>query len=157
VTHPFLASAGALDRFVLDWQQHRLPKAAWTHGAHVAVCAYFAFDHDEAATLAIMRPGIRSFNESVGGVNSATAGYHETITRLWTGAIAQHLRDARPVTKYEAAVSAVARFTSPRELLERHYSWDVVNDQRARAVWVEPDRQTQSSASFDDASPKPGS
>jgi hypothetical protein len=140
VVHSFLASADALDCFVADWQQHRLPKTAWTHAAHVAVGAYFAFDHDEAATLSIMRPGIRSFNESVGGVNSATAGYHETITRLWVMAIARHLHDVRPATRFAAAVSAVARFESPRELLERHYSWDIVSDQRARAEWVEPDR-----------------
>jgi len=137
--HPFLENAEALDRFVADWQRHQLPKEAWTHGAHVAACAYFAFEHDEAATLAIMRPGIQSFNESVGGVNSATAGYHETITRLWVTAIAQHLRDVRPATRFDAAASAVAHFHNPRELLERHYSWDIVNDQRARAEWVEPD------------------
>ena len=140
LVHPFLESAATLDRFVADWQQHRLPKEAWTHGAHVAACAYFAFDHDEAKTLDIMRPGIRSFNESVGGVNSATAGYHETITRLWVMAIARHLRETQPATRFDAAVSATARFESPRELLERHYSWDIVNDQRARAEWVEPDR-----------------
>lgn len=140
LVHPFLESAGTLDQFVAEWQQHRLPRAAWTHGAHVAVCAYFAFDRGEEGTLAIMRPGIKSFNESVGGVNSATAGYHETITRLWVTAIDRHLRDVKPLTRFDAAVSAVSRFQSPRELLERHYSWDIVNDQRARAEWVEPDR-----------------
>ena len=138
--HPFLATDEALDRFVTEWQQHQLPKAAWTHGAHVAVCAYFAFDRNEADTLAIMRPGIRGFNESVGGVNSATAGYHETITRLWVTAIAAHLREVRPATRLVAAASAVAHFHSPCALLDRHYSWDIINDQRARAEWVEPDR-----------------
>ena len=140
IVQPFLETAEALGRFVTEWQQHQLPKEAWTHGAHVAVCAYFAFDRDEEATLAIMRPGIRSFNESVGGVNSATAGYHETITRLWVTAIAAHLREIRPATRLDAAASAVAQFHSPRALLDRHYSWDIINDQRARAEWVEPDR-----------------
>ncbi len=76
--HSFLDSATALDAFVADWHGHRLPREAWTHGAHVGVCAYYAFDHDEEATLAIMRPGIRTFNESVGGQNTATSGYHES-------------------------------------------------------------------------------
>lgn len=140
MTHPFLENPAALDRFVSDWKLHRLPKSAWTHGAHVAVCAYFAFDRDEASTLGIMRPGIRSFNEAVGGVNSPTAGYHETITRLWIRAITRHLRDHRPKSRFEAAMTAVAHFVDPRALLDRHYSWDIVNDQRARAEWVEPDR-----------------
>ena len=41
------------EHFVADWQRHQLPKEAWTHGAHVAACAYFAFDRDEAEIIAI--------------------------------------------------------------------------------------------------------
>jgi hypothetical protein len=138
--HSFLDSATALDSFVADWHSHRLPREAWTHGAHVGVCAYYAFDHDEAATLAIMRPGIRTFNEAVGGQNTATSGYHETITRLWVMAIAAHLRANPAKSRLEASRSAVARFRSTGELLQQCYSFDVVGDTRARGEWVPPDR-----------------
>lgn len=138
-SHPFLQSPAVLDAFVADWLGHRLSREDWTHGAHVGVCAYFAFDHDEAATLAIMRPGIRTFNESIGGQNTATSGYHETITRLWVMAIAAHLRDRPAPSRWQAACSATARFVSPRELLEQCYSYDVVVDTRARAEWMPPD------------------
>jgi hypothetical protein len=144
--HPFLQDPETLDRFVADWHAHRLTREAWTHGAHVGVCAYYAFDRDEAATLAIMRPGIRSFNESIGGQNTATSGYHETVTRLWVMAIAAHLRAALPATRWEAARSAVAHFDDPRELLVRCYSFDVLADVRARAEWVPPDRISLQSA-----------
>ncbi len=139
-THTFLQTPAALDAFVADWRAHRLRREDWTHGAHVGVCAYFAFDHDEAATLAIMRPGIRTFNESIGGQNTATSGYHETITRLWVMAIAAHLRERPAASRFEAACSATARFDSPGELLRECYSYDVVADTRARAEWVPPDR-----------------
>jgi hypothetical protein len=140
VHHPFLSDPRALDAFVAAWHAHALRREQWTHGAHVAVCAYYAFDHDEDATLAIMRPGIRTFNESIGGQNTATAGYHETVTRLWVMAIAAHLRAHPASTRYDAARSAVARFEKPRELLERCYTFDVLGDVRARAQWVAPDR-----------------
>lgn len=139
--HPFLRDARTLDAFVADWHAHRLRREQWTHGAHVAVCAYYAFDHDEGATLAIMRPGIQSFNESIGGENTATAGYHETVTRLWVMAIAAHLRAHPAASRYDAAHSAVSRFEKPRELLEQCYSFDVLTDIRARAGWVPPDRR----------------
>lgn len=138
-TYPFLQTPAVLEAFVADWLGHRLWREDWTHGAHVGVCAYFAFDHDEAATLAIMRPGIRTFNESIGGQNTVTSGYHETITRLWVMAIAAHLREQPAASRWEAACSATARFVSPRELLEQCYSYDVVADTRARAEWMPPD------------------
>jgi hypothetical protein len=141
MNHPFLKDPETLDRFVADWHAHRLTREAWTHGAHVGVCAYYAFDRDEAATLAIMRPGIRSFNESIGGQNTATGGYHETVTRLWVAAIAAHLRATPPASRWEAACSAVAHFDNPRDLLSRCYSFDVLADVRARAEWVPPDRE----------------
>ena len=140
LVHPFLETAHALDAFVSDWHGHRLHREAWTHGAHVGVCAYYAFDHDEESTLAIMRPGIRTFNESIGGQNTATSGYHETITRLWVMTIAAHLRANPAPSRWEAACSAVARFADPGELLRLCYTFDVVADQRARAEWVPPDR-----------------
>ncbi len=90
--------------------------------------------------MAIMRPGIRTFNESIGGQNSETSGYHETITRLWIIAITAFLRQARPASRFEAASAATARFEEPGALLRACYDHDVVNDTRARAEWVAPDR-----------------
>ena len=141
--HPFLQTPETLDRFVADWHAHRLTREAWTHGAHVGVCAYYAFDHDEAATLGIMRTGIRSFNESIGGENTATSGYHETVTRLWVKAIAAHLRRSPAASRWEAARSAVAHFASPRDLLAQCYTFDVLADLQARAEWVSPDKPVE--------------
>jgi hypothetical protein len=138
--HTFLDSADTLDAFVDDWRGHRLPREAWTHGAHVGVCAYFAFDHDEGATLTIMRRGIRTFNESIGGQNTSTSGYHESVTRLWVMTIGAHLRANPAKSRWEASCAAVERFASPRELLQQCYSFDVIGDTRARAEWVPPDR-----------------
>ena len=53
-----------------------LPKAEWTHAAHFAAALWLVAADYEAAGRRM--PGlIRAYNESVGGVNSDTEGYHE--------------------------------------------------------------------------------
>src|SRR5947209_2353435 len=66
-----LESESSLQRFVQAWKAGKLPKPAWTHAAHVAMAAYFAFDHAADATFAIMKTGILHHNASVGTPNTA--------------------------------------------------------------------------------------
>lgn len=73
-----------------------LPRAEWTHEAHLAACTWIM---TACPTLVAERdlPGIISaYNESVGGVNSDTEGYHETITQTFILGIRRHLA-TRPV------------------------------------------------------------
>src|SRR6266404_592301 len=65
-----LESEASLQRFVGAWKSGKLPKSAWSHAAHVAMAAYFAFDHAAGATFAIMKAGILHHNTSVGTPNS---------------------------------------------------------------------------------------
>lgn len=142
-----LASEAALDAFVAAWASGALPKPAWTHAAHVAVCAYHGWPATPVDELwHAMRRGIRAYNEAVGTANTATSGYHETLTRLWAGVIAQHLREHAPATRLEAVRSAVATFGTDRSLHARFYTFDVVGDTRARAEWVPPDRSSAEAA-----------
>jgi len=133
----------ALEAFVEAWHGGRLSRAEWTHGAHVAVCGYYAFARDPEATFAIMKAGILEFARACGIVHTATSGYHETLTRFWTLAIVGHVRGSGAATRWEAACAAVARFGEDRELPQRAYDFDVVRDVRARAVWVPPDRAVE--------------
>jgi hypothetical protein len=57
-----------------------LPKERWTHAAHFAAALWLLRDRGEAA-FAEMPGLIRRYNESVGGRNTDTEGYHETITQ----------------------------------------------------------------------------
>ena len=141
ITHPFAATPDSLDAFIADWRGLRLAKAAWTHGAHVAACAYYAFDHDVETTFGILKPAIKAFNVSVGGANTSTSGYHETLTRFWTLAIAQYVAQVGATSRWAAVTAALDRFGDDRELPMRAYSFDVVRDVRARAEWVPPDRE----------------
>jgi hypothetical protein len=131
----------ALQRFVEGWKAGKLPKAAWTHAAHVAMAAYFAFDHAADATFAIMKTGIRHHNTSVGTPNTEDNGYHETLTRFWSSEIGEFVRARRFPSRFEAVREAVSSFGKDRDRFRLFYSFDVVRDRRARREWVAPDRQ----------------
>ncbi|MBB5687374.1 hypothetical protein [Sphingobium boeckii] len=58
-----------------------LPKAEWTHEAHLGACAFIVRERPDIAPECEMRDIISRYNASVGGVNDDMQGYHETITR----------------------------------------------------------------------------
>src|SRR4030088_1994651 len=133
-----LESEALLQRFVEAWKAGKLPKAEWTHAAHVAMAAYFAFDHAAAATFAIMKAGILHHNTSVGTANTEDNGYHETLTRFWSSEIGEFVRAGHCASRLEAVRAAVSAFGSDRDRVRRFYSFDVVRDRRARREWVAP-------------------
>jgi hypothetical protein len=139
--HPFAESAAALKEFVRDWERGTLPKTRWTHGAHVGVAAYFAFEHSPEALFQIMKLGIRHYNLCVGGANTEDSGYHETLTRFWAGTVSNFVRDSCFSSQLEAVRHSLARFGDNRDEFRLFYSFDVVKDRRARREWVAPDRE----------------
>ena len=140
-TSTFLESEMLLQGFVEAWKAGKLPKAEWTHAAHVAMAAYFAFDHAAAATFAIMKAGILHHNTSVGTPNTEDNGYHETLTRFWSSEIGEFVRAGRYSSRLEAVRAAVSAFGSDRDRFRRFYTFDVVRDRRARREWIAPDRE----------------
>jgi hypothetical protein len=130
-----LATPEALDSFLRNFEQGALPKQEWTHAAHVAAAAYYLFDSNFETVLPLMRSRISAFNLSVGGVNTATSGYHETLTHFWLLIVAELLRQRQPSSRLEAAQQAVAIFGQARTLHTLYYSGDVVQDPEARRQW----------------------
>jgi flavin reductase (DIM6/NTAB) family NADH-FMN oxidoreductase RutF len=138
--YPFLQSEAALDDFVERWKLGTLPKSSWTHGAHVAVAAYLAFDHAAEEALDLTRAGILHFNTCVGTPNTEDNGYHETLTRFWSGQVGNLVRAGGFASRLEAVREAIHMFGEDRDRHRLFYSFDVVTDRRARREWVAPDR-----------------
>jgi len=137
--YAFAETPETMAAFVDAWLAGRVTRAEWTHGAHVAVCAWYAFDRDPDATFAIVKAGILEFARACGIVHTPTSGYHETLTRFWTLVIAAHVSGSGAVSRWDAVRTALDRFGEDRDLPRRCYSFDVVADVRARAEWVPPD------------------
>ena len=79
-------------------------------------------------------------NESVGTANAATSGYHETLTRFWSGIVGDAVRAGNFPSRFAAVHHAVNQFGADRDRFRLFYSFDVVNDRRARREWIPPDR-----------------
>lgn len=134
-----LANPEAIDSFLHGFEQGTLAKSEWTHAAHVAAAAYYLFDSNFDTALPLMRTHISAFNVAVGGANTETSGYHETLTHFWLLIVAELLRQRRPANRLEAARQAVAIFGEARTLHTLYYSGDLVKDSAARQSWRTPD------------------
>src|SRR3546814_13846073 len=64
-----------------------LPREAWTHEAHLAACLWLLTERPDIDVDAEIAGLIRRFNESVGGVNDDSRGYHESITRAFVAGV----------------------------------------------------------------------
>ncbi|HRE03322.1 MAG TPA: hypothetical protein PLV68_18640, partial [Ilumatobacteraceae bacterium] len=73
-------ASGLLDR--------SLPKAEWTHEAHVLACIALVRSLGARDALAALRAGIPPYNEATGVANTPTGGYHDTITVYYVWAVA---------------------------------------------------------------------
>jgi hypothetical protein len=60
-----------------------LPKAEWTHEAHLAACLWLVRERPDFTPESELPDTIRTYNVAVGGENTDSAGYHETLTQLY--------------------------------------------------------------------------
>ena len=134
-----LATSEALETFLRGFEEGTLAKSEWTHGAHVGAAACYLFNSNFETIMPLMRARISAFNLAVGGANTTTSGYHETLTHFWLLIVAESLRQHPPTSRLAAARHAVAVFGEARTLHTLYYSGDVVKDTAARQQWRAPD------------------
>ena len=117
-----------------------LKREEWTHEAHLAATTYLLLRRADV-DLDTELPGIiRRFNESVGGVNSDTEGYHETITRAFLHGVRLFLSEAEPTDPLHELVNEL--LLSPmgrRDWPLRFYSPARLFSVEARRTFVPPD------------------
>lgn len=116
-----------------------LPRAEWTHEAHLAACVCLILEHPEFVPEAGLPGVIRRYNESVGGVNDDTQGYHETITQAYIRTVRAHCSDWTEGSLAACANALLASERGGREWLLRFYSGGRLFSVEARRTFVEPD------------------
>jgi hypothetical protein len=136
---PTLPSSEAeIDDFINAFEECTLPKSEWTHAAHLLTGACYVHRHGREAALEKMRNCVRRYNESVGGKNTATSGYHETITVMWIRLLAA-LRGGHPtLDRASFALLAVEQYSDSRDIFRQYYDFDLAASTQARREWVEP-------------------
>jgi hypothetical protein len=117
-----------------------LPRAEWTHEAHLAATLWlvrYRGDVDVDAQIATI---ISGYNESVGGVNDDSQGYHDTITRAFLAGVRLHLVGRPPgESLVEAVNSLLASPMGKREWPLGFYSRELLFSVAARRGFVAPD------------------
>ena len=86
-----------------------LSRTEWTHEAHLAATTYLLLRRRDVDLDTGLADIIRRFNESVGGVNSDTEGYHETITRVFLHGVRFFLSEADWANRCESLSTSCCR------------------------------------------------
>jgi len=117
-----------------------LPRAEWTHEAHLATCLWLLLERPDILPERDLPGLIRRYNESVGGVNDETQGYHETITQISIRGARQFLARTDAALPLAERVNALLRAPEGRrDWPLRFYSHERLFSKEARLGWVEPD------------------
>ena len=116
-----------------------LPKAEWTHEAHLATCAWLILERPDVLPERDLPHLIRRYNESVGGVNDETQGYHETITQTYIRAVRAHLATTVGQGLARRIDALLLAPEGRRDWPMRFYSPELLFSREARLGWVEPD------------------
>ena len=107
---------------------------------HLVVGMWHVHRYGAEEALALLRAGIRRLNDSRGTPNSATRGYHETITRAYVQLLVGFLEAcpaATPLT--ERVTHLLASPVADKDVLLRFYSQERLMSTEARMAWLEPD------------------
>jgi hypothetical protein len=117
-----------------------LRKEEWTHEAHLAACCWLVAERPDIEPERDLPELIRRFNLSVGGVNSDSEGYHETITQCFIRAVRVYLARTDPALPLVERVNGLLRSQEGRRDWPLcFYDPKTLFSGEARLAWVEPD------------------
>ena len=136
----FFTSDAMIERIGEGLLALTLPRSKWTHEAHLAATTYLLTRRPDVDLDKQLPDIIRRYNESVGGVNSDTEVYHETITRVFLHGVRLFLAEADPKEPLHELVNEL--LLSPmgrRDWPLRFYTRDRLLSVKARRDFIPPD------------------
>ncbi len=133
------ASEAAIRRVGDGLLDASLPKAEWTHEAHLAACAWLMLDRAEIVPERDLPGIIRRYNLAVGGINDDTQGYHETLTQLYVRGVRRFLEQGPARSLLDTVNALLGSELAARDWPLRFYSRERLFSVAARRGWVEPD------------------
>jgi hypothetical protein len=122
------------DEYLAAFESCTLPRAAWTHAAHVRLAWLYLTRLPFDAALDRVRDGIRRYNASVG-----SDGYHETVTVAFTMLIRSRLSAGEDFPAFRARNPEL--FEGRAKLLRRHYDPTTLASATAKQQFVAADRE----------------
>ncbi len=139
--HPIrlLSDDAAVRRIGHGLLDRSLPRAEWTHEAHLAACLWLLVERPDIVPERDLPAIIRGYNLAVGGVNDDHQGYHETLTQLYIHGVRGFLASAAPGPLAEQVNALLQSAIGQREWPLRFFSRERLFSVAARRDWIEPD------------------
>ena len=128
------------DAFLAAFESCAIPKAEWTHQAHVRMAWLYLRRLGLEEAILKIRSGIQKYNAAVGG---APNGYHETVTQVYTRLVYDCLsrRGGREKSWGEFVSGFPELFDRQNPPSLKYYRKETLSSDEARARFVEPDLQ----------------
>jgi hypothetical protein len=117
-----------------------LPKEQWTHEAHFIMAFWYCLQYPLPAAVQKIRQGIKAYNVSVGGQNTDSTGYHETITLFYIKTISAYII-SKGVTEFAGGQVEllVQQPFIAKDYALQFYSKALLTSKEARKTWMQPD------------------
>lgn len=131
-----MRSVADIRELVRKFEDQSLLGYEWSHEAHLIVAAVYAAEKPHC--VAAMRAGIQSLNAAFGIEQTATRGYHETLTVAWM-TLLHHATHADPDANFETRINQAVDQYLDRGAIHRHYTRELLMTPEARFGYVEPD------------------
>lgn len=132
-----------IECMVRNFESRLLPRASWTHEAHLTVALWYTLRHPWPEAVQRVSEGIKRYNAANGIVTTRASGYHETITLFWLRMVRRYL-DSRP--RRDCSLVSLANelitFYADKSLPLSFYTRERLMSAEARAAWVAPDLKT---------------
>ena len=116
-----------------------LPREQWTHEAHLAACFWLVRERMDIMPERDLPAIIRRYNESVGGVNDDTQGYHDTLTLFYIATVRAHDVKHAGLPLCDAVNILLSGPRGRRNWPLRFYSRELLFSVAARRKFVAPD------------------
>lgn len=117
-----------------------LPREEWTHEAHLAACLWLVRERADIFPESDLPAIIRAYNESVGGVNDDTQGYHETLTQFYITTVREHNAETAELPLFEAVNRLLQSERGRRDWPLRFYTPERLFSVEARRNHVPRDK-----------------
>ena len=130
----YFKSDDQIRSLVASFEAYTIHPSDFRHYQHLTVALWYVLSlpYDQAA--AKMTSGIRRLAEAYG-----KSGYHETITLVWLRVVSEFASN-REDSLLATANQLIEKYND-KNFIRRYYSHEVIESEKAKAEWVEPDLQ----------------
>lgn len=127
--------------FLRRFEASAIPNEEWTHEAHLRMAFLQLRDAPFDRALERIRHGIHRLNRANGVENTATSGYHETLTVAWARLVAARIRSGDASRDFAAFMAVYRRVLRQAVIFDYYSRARLFGDPRARLEFVAPDRR----------------